>query len=242
MKNLIALSLFSLIGTATFAQYQETTLRVHNTEGVAVTVYVDGYETGNTAPEVVINNLQPGKHELRIVQPALFPLRHFGPRPLYCGAIDIHPNTVLTACINRYGEVALSELAVYRPEHWEQHPQHGHHHIYGSYDQHYENEHHADYYPQPMSAYDFDQLKLTLNNVWFETTKLEVLKSAVRNNCFNTFQVADLMALFTFESNKLDVAETLYAQTIDKQNYYRLSNNFAFNSSIDDLNHYIASR
>ena len=113
------------------------------------------------------------------------------------------------------------------------------HRPYGEYHQ---DEQPCAYNIQAMNHFDFDQLKQSLGNIWFESTKLEVLKNAIRYNYFNTFQVVELMNLFTFESSKLVIAESMYAQTIDKQNYYRLSNDFTFSSSIDELNQYIASR
>lgn len=96
--------------------------------------------------------------------------------------------------------------------------------------------------PQPMNPMSFGQLKQTVSNSTFESTKLSVFKQALAYNYFTSQQVLDIMNLFTFESYKVEVAKISYAKTLDPNNYYLVNNGFTFSSSVNELNNYIAMR
>lgn len=96
--------------------------------------------------------------------------------------------------------------------------------------------------PVAMCSGDFVQLKRSIDNAGFESTKLNIFKQALAYNYFTTAQVCDIMEQFWFESNKLEVAKLSYPKTIDQQNYYLVNNQFGFSSSVNQLGEYIAMR
>jgi hypothetical protein len=96
--------------------------------------------------------------------------------------------------------------------------------------------------PMYMGEMEFMQLKGSIANKSFESSKLQIAKQALSANYFSSAQVTDLMSVFSFESTKLDFAKCAYTRVIDKQNYYLVNNAFSFESSIQDLNQYIAGR
>ena len=73
----------------------------------------------------------------------------------------------------------------------------------------------------------------------FESTRVELAKTAIQQNNFTTDQIKLLLSFFTFESSKLEVAKLAYAKTIDRQNYFRIFDAFAFDSSIRELNDFM---
>jgi hypothetical protein len=95
--------------------------------------------------------------------------------------------------------------------------------------------------PQVMDNYSFQQLKMTIANASFESTKLTIFKQALAYNFFTTAQVRELMCQFTFDSYRLDVAKLAYPKTVDPNNYFLVNNAFTFSSNVYDLNQYIAS-
>ncbi len=96
--------------------------------------------------------------------------------------------------------------------------------------------------PVPMSPGDFSDLKNTISSKTFEDSKMTIAKQVLQNNCLLTTQVKDLMGLFTFEATKLDFAKYAYDYTYDVGNYYKVNDQFTFESSIDELNQYISGR
>ena len=62
------------------------------------------------------------------------------------------------------------------------------------------------------------------------------------NDQFSTTQVSELMSLFSFESNKVEVAKLLYDKTVDKQNYGQLSANLNFDTSKEEFKKFMAGK
>src|SRR4030095_8139110 len=93
-------------------------------------------------------------------------------------------------------------------------------------------------YSRAMSINDFAQAKETLRKEWCENTRLTTAKQIIDQNNFTSQQVKELMLLFTFENNRLEIAKYAYGQTVDKGNYFVVNDAFTFNSK-EKLNEYI---
>ncbi len=78
----------------------------------------------------------------------------------------------------------------------------------------------------------------TFNDAQVSTAK-QIVKS---KRCFTSNQIKRIVAIFSFESSKLDMAKYCYYYCIDKENYCRVNDAFNFSSSINKLNQYIKDR
>lgn len=96
--------------------------------------------------------------------------------------------------------------------------------------------------PWPMQPQDFQSAKATIASKSFEDSKLTIAQQIVGSNCLFASQVREIMALFDFEQSKLDFAKFAYGRTFDIGNYFKVNDAFQFETSIDELNAYIASR
>jgi hypothetical protein len=85
-------------------------------------------------------------------------------------------------------------------------------------------------------------MKSSISSKSFSETMMTVTKQGVKGRCLSTGQVIELMSLFSFEKDKLDLAKYLYDFTGDRQNYYRVNDVFSFSSSISELNNYIENK
>jgi hypothetical protein len=90
-----------------------------------------------------------------------------------------------------------------------------------------------------MSNTDFVQAKETLRREWFENTRLETAKQIIDRDHFTSQQVKEMVLLFTFENNRLDIAKYAYGKTVDKGNYFLLNDAFTFNNNKEALKEYI---
>src|SRR5678810_518772 len=90
-----------------------------------------------------------------------------------------------------------------------------------------------------MTNIDFTQAKETLRREWFENTRLETAKQIIDRNYFTSQQVKEVVLLFTFENNRLDIAKYAYGKTVDKGNYFMLNDAFTFNNNKEALKEYI---
>jgi len=89
---------------------------------------------------------------------------------------------------------------------------------------------------------DFKDLKSTINNRNFESTNLDIVKSAIDNNYLSSEQVKELLGYFTFETNKLEIAKYAYKKVCDPKNFFKVYDAFDFESSVTELKNYISGK
>ena len=94
-------------------------------------------------------------------------------------------------------------------------------------------------YSQAMTNNDFAQAKESLRREWFENTRLETAKQIIDRSYFTSQQVKEMVLLFTFENNRLDIAKYAYGKTVDKGNYFIVNDAFTFNNNKEALKEYI---
>jgi hypothetical protein len=90
-----------------------------------------------------------------------------------------------------------------------------------------------------LSDVEFNQL---LNNINRESSENNMMKSAtqiINTNYLTSEQVKEMLQLFSFENNKLSLAELAYDRTVDKRNYFLVNDVFSYNSSKDELARFI---
>jgi hypothetical protein len=86
----------------------------------------------------------------------------------------------------------------------------------------------------------FDELLYTIERQSFESTRMQLAKQAIRQHgIISTNQVIALVRLMDFDSSRLELAKFAYQYTADQQNYFRLYNEFSFDSSVRELSQFI---
>lgn len=92
--------------------------------------------------------------------------------------------------------------------------------------------------PEAMSYEEFKCLKERVNYTYFDSDKVNVIETALYNNYFTSYQVAELMNMLSFEDSKLYIAKKAYDRTINKYEYSVVYDALSFYSSKDDLARY----
>ncbi len=95
---------------------------------------------------------------------------------------------------------------------------------------------------QAIPTSDFSAGKASVEKQSFADTKLKVAKTFTKNNCLSVKQVKEIMSLFSFEETKLDYAKFAYEFCADKKNYYQLSDDFTFSTTVDEFNEFLESK
>jgi hypothetical protein len=254
---MICLSLYAVAGC------ENSTLVIHATSGVSIKVYVDGSTGRNPAtPGVTVNGITPGRHLLKVVSVYTDDYGYTSRRTIYTGYINVRPSRYMDAWVEEGKGVSIHETKEPCGGEYQQREQPRDNSRYDNDDEAprsqsssgnngYQSSPPTTTYAAPVntgnlpahiSDDDFEQLKNTIVNTKYETKKMDTLKVLVGQNLFATSQVGILMNLFTFESNKLDVAKLLYTKTVDKQNYGRLASNFNFDARKEDFKKFMAGK
>lgn len=225
MKKIFTFSIAIFISLSAFCA--QTVLSISSTHFYRIRLVIDDrtYDQQNRS-EVMIRNMDAGYHYIKIYQeknrrPVLNGSGNNGMQLIYKGNIRIKSGFHTDIIINRFGKIFIDENRI----------------SFG-----YETDNDQDYDWQyndrdneAMNSRDFTQLKQTIRNGNFESTKLTIAKEAVGKNCFTSAQVKEIMELFSFENSKLELAKFAYRSTFDKENYFIVNDAFTFSSSKEEL-------
>ncbi|MCX7547884.1 DUF4476 domain-containing protein [Xanthomarina sp. F1114] len=92
-----------------------------------------------------------------------------------------------------------------------------------------------------MYESDFNQALESINKKTFSDSKLTLAKQVTRGNCLTSAQIAQITSLFDFEDTKLEYAKFAYSFCYNPENYWKVTNAFEFESTIEELHEYIES-
>jgi hypothetical protein len=95
---------------------------------------------------------------------------------------------------------------------------------------------------RPVSKQDFDNAWTMIYEQKSDDTMLTMARQFAQSNCLLSFQVMEIMKLFTYEQSRLDFAEFAYDHTYDTGNFDRVNGAFDDRSSVGALDSYIKAK
>lgn len=197
-----------------------------------IRVQVDGrymqQSRNNNDDEIAIDDLRAGYHNIKVYR-SIKRRGGWGNNNnnnmelLYNGNINVRNGYHTDIVINRFGKAFVDEQRL---------------DTYNNGNNN-NNNNNWNWNPSTMNERSFEQLKQSIRRESFDETKLSIAKTAIRDQAVSTSQVRELLGLFSFEQNKLDIAKYCYHYTSDYNNYYLVANSFSFSNSKTELLRYI---
>jgi hypothetical protein len=235
MKKTFTLLAALFFSTILFAQSK---LSISASGNADIRALVDGVKYTSNGRDIVINNLKNGNHSVKIFRAVNDRNRYNsnnrsnGYQLVYNNNLFVKPQYHVDITINRFGKAFVDEQMISGG--------------YNEDDDDWGVDNNDQYYDRDsrraMDKTAFQQLKQSIDNEAFENTKLKVAKQFIATNYFTTAQVKELVLLFSFENNRLDIAKYAYDYTIDKGNYFLVNDAFSFSNSKEALMDYIKNR
>lgn len=97
--------------------------------------------------------------------------------------------------------------------------------------------------PCTVSTKEYDEVKLSIQKVAVNSTKLTLAKQVIAaKKCFTVRQIAGIIDLFAVESSKLEVALYSYEYCINAGDYYQLTESMYTTSSKDKLLEFLKNK
>lgn len=94
-----------------------------------------------------------------------------------------------------------------------------------------------------ITASEMGQIKNSIKNESFSSGKKMLAKQILQSKkCFTAVQVSQIVNIFSFDADKLEIAKFAYDYTTDPDNYHILNSSFSFSSSKEDLMKYVNSK
>lgn len=253
MKKTFTLFASLILTIAVFAEARpKSSLTVQSADRSDIRVIIDGrrFEPNNSSLRV--QGIEAGYHQVKIYRAksnGVFNILGKRYEVVFNSSINVKPRSNMLITVDRSGRSVVTDnrnngrdrndrdWANGRDFDYDRVPSYGDYNNdrggrWGDYDNHYG-------YESPVSDREFDRIFQSAQREWLESDKLKITTQAVTANRVSSAQVKQLMQLFSFESNKLQLAKQAYANTVDKRNYSLINDAFSFNSSKDELARFI---
>lgn len=243
MKKIFTLLIVSFFSMSVMA-FDGTRLSISSlSTSKELKIEIDGRKFSMKNNSITVGYMGEGYHQVRIFREGKKNGYGFGRRDevVYNGSVTLRRGFHTDITINRFGKVMIDERRIDRNDDWYQEEDDAYDYNDNGYD-HGNGNGNGGWnggYGNVMKSRDFDDLKESLRKEWFEANRLKSVKFVIDKNNFTTQQVKELMMLFTFENNKLEIAKYAYPKTVDKQNYYQVNEVLTFSSSREELMRYI---
>jgi len=250
MKTIFTLfaSLLLSISLLAAGPKPKSMLTVKSNDYGDVKVVLDGKRFESSTNAITIQDLNPGYHTIKVYhQKNSGYFNIFGRRyeVVYNTAMNIKAGTFIQITVDRFGKTTMVESKMGngrfdRGRGFDRDDR-------SDRDRDFDFDHDGqwgDYdnnagYGKGMNDREFSQVLREISKEWLETNKMKSATQIVTTNSLTSAQVKQLVLLFNFESNKLELAKQAYANTVDKNNYSMINDVFSFNGSKDELARYI---
>lgn len=239
MKRLLSILLFTVISfTQVLAHDRErSVINVRLSDNSEMVVSVDNRNYDRVGRSITIGNLPSGWHTLRVYEFLEYKRGGGRAKLLYSGRLRINPGTVTNCVVDpntgrmRY-KILDKEEAYIDYERYD-----------GEEQYHDDNNGHHDH-PQPVNAWttqDMNDLKTRVDDRITDTEKLKLMKSVLEGRRYTSTEVRTMMGWLAFESSRLDLAKWSYSNITDRNDYWKLEDEFTFSSSKEEFSNYIKS-
>ena len=246
--------LFMVLTSKAHVNHGKSDLKLNTWNNSSFKVILDNQKFTKTN-NFHLNNLTPGYHLLKVIRTKRNRYGNGGFRQvLFSGTIKIpkHSKVIATITPHRKLKVHVVKKARHHShgKNGKFKSKRGHH---GSFNRptrgHYGSSHYngggfsnnGGYASNQrmMNEANFNRLLSMMKNESFDDDRLGIAKQAINNNLLTSEQVLQITSHFTFDDSKLDFAKLAYANTVDKESYFIINNEFTFSSTKNSLNQYI---
>ena len=228
MKKIFTLIISSLFSLSLLA-FDGSRLSISAvTSSQELSVEVDGRKFSMKDNSITLSYLAQGYHQVKVYRQAKRGNGNtFGRNVIiYTNSVLLKRGFHLDITINRFGKVLVDERRMDINDEW-----------YNDQDDYYDSDNGG--WNNVMNTREFETVKTSLRKEWFENNRITSAKFIIEKNNFTTAQVKEMMMLFTFENNRLEIAKLAYNKTIDKNNYYQLNDALTFSNSKEELARFI---
>lgn len=233
-------------------------LTVQSVANADVRVIIDGRRFEPNRNFMRVTGLENGYHQVKVYKQknnGLFTILGKRYEVVFNGRVSIKPRSNVSIIIDRFGKATVQDTRMNNgggqgrnSRDWDRDDDNdfdfnrgsrsgdydfdGRGGGWGDYDNNYG-------YESGMNDREFSNVLQSIQKEWLESNKLKSASHIVTSNKLTSAQVKQLVLLFGFESNKLDLAKQAYRNTVDKRNYDMIMDVFSFNSSKDELARFI---
>lgn len=246
MKNIFTFLLSALIGLTAFATDGAGRVMVSFYGNNDYHVYIDGKSIYSNSNRVYLNNMRPGRHSIEVYDSKRNNRRKN--KLVYSSSFVVRPQYDMNIIVDRNGYVRFDEDRNYNKNNkndrewnnrdrnnrdWDDYDRNKDWDRNKDYDRDRGYEKNRDYddnkgwdnHNMAMNDADFNRFVQNIRNQWF--SKLNTAKTGLNDHYFTSYQVRQVLQMFSSENDKLELAKTAYRRTVDPRNFSQLYDLFS---------------
>ena len=90
-----------------------------------------------------------------------------------------------------------------------------------------------------LSTYEIDMLIDDLENAWFDSDRVNMVKQRLRHKKLSSYHVKRILLTINFECNRVELAKFAFDRVNDPNNFFLINDVFDFQSSVNEVHDYI---
>jgi hypothetical protein len=209
---------------------------------------VDGKQYPDCNNAFTLHELTAGYHLVKVFVESAMPVSLNKWQLIYTRNVYVKEGYYVDIVINRFGRALYDEQLITDNRYDDDRNDHNDRNDRNDRENRNDRDHHDDRnnrpgrdntIPKPMSDEMFASFMETIKSEHFDDGRMAIAKSFVDQNYFTAAQVKQMANLFSFESNKLEMAKYMYGKTTDRKNYFIVYSAFTFSRTKEDLAEYI---
>ena len=240
MKNLLYTFIaLVILNVSAKADGFRSKLNIRTFNDRSIIVEIDRINYNNPSREIIINDLAPGDHKIKIWtvggQHHNCGLGAGNFRLIYNGFITIPTRSKVTAVLTYQNILKITEIDPLQGNYHQECNNAGVPSGYGYCGNYYGNYYTNNNYHNNR----FEELKDLVARESFDDTRLDICNEYIRTNPISSEELKELLELITFESNRINLAKYSYRYVNDPGYFYTVYNAFTFNRSVTELINWI---
>ena len=252
-KTCIQLLLFVLTFTVhAYAGVNDGIISITNLSRQRITIEIDGRTYADVTNGFILRDFRPGNHTVKVYTISRSGITKLARQVvIYSKSMYVKPKFYIDIVINRFGRATYDEQQITDNRYDNDGRDGGHDHNDWNDRDDWNNNNNGNnnnggrpprdhnYPPRPMDENSFSSFIETVRHESFDDSRLAIAKTVIDQNYFTSAQARQLVALFSFENSKLDIAKYMYRKTTDPKNYFVVYSSFSFSKSKEELAEYV---
>lgn len=240
MKKTCIHFLFMLLAFSARAGNNDGMLSITNLSRQEVIIEVDGRPYPDCNNALFLRDLTAGNHMVKVYveRSKTFPFKRI---TLYSKSVYVKPKYYVDVIINRFGRALIDEQLITDSRYDDdgRNDRNDRDHDSPIRDPRTTFPRNDNITPKPIADDTFNAFIETIRRESFDDSRMTIAKSSIDQNYFTSAQARQLVTLFSFENNKVEIAKYMYGKTLDRKNYFVIYNAFTFSKSKEELAEYI---
>jgi len=225
------------------AQRGPSMIKIKDMENRDIMIEVDGRRFNKVNKVLTLGNMPSGRHWIRVYSVFQNRRGRTKTRMIYNGALNTRASRAYFITVDDYEALHITETSYAKAmdaganDRWSGR-ENARERTYNTRPSFQSPNGHIDY----MSSGQFDELMTKVKDATYESTRLDMIKSAVDGPGISANQLADVMSELSFENSRIEIAKYSYPKLSDKENIFGVLKAFKFDSSRDEFETYIKEK